>query len=118
MDGFNRILGIVVGLFIILLFVGFLFGRFNKDKTTPTVADKSGGIIGGIFRKKTPTPTKVTPTVVVISTTATNQGVTSTRTQDRGPITSTTQIPDTGAELFFPLAVSTLSAGLFIRRKI
>lgn len=115
MDGFNRVLGIVVGLFVVLLLIGFLLGRFNKGKT-PSATDKSSGLIGSIFKKNTPTPTPTSKTVT-INTTSTNVNVPTTRTLDRSGVTNTATIPATGSEMLVPLASALLAAGFFIRKQ-
>lgn len=116
MDGFNRILGIVVGLFVVLLVIGFVLGRFNKDKSKSTSSSTSSGLIGSIFNKKTPTPTVKKPETVTINTTSTN--VATTRVVDRQSMRATGTIPDTGAELIFPLATSLVVAGAYLRKLV
>ncbi len=135
MDSFNKIISFILGLIVVVVLLVILTGRFNLRekflplKDTTNVTSKSG--------KTTPTPTpkggtavaEVIPTIVQVtpgqtgtyeyhsySTPVSQLNATGSATTKGGvPLAA---IPKTGAETaLIPFALSSLAAGIYLRRK-
>lgn len=123
MEGFNKAISFILGLVVVVVFIAVLTGRINLKNKIPSFT-------GGIFSRGTPTPTIPTPTAQSTMVVLDNQNQTQDATnnqentnyhqyQTNDPTTvlngKTTNIPNTGPELFFPIVLSGLSMGLFFK---
>lgn len=130
MSGFNKATSFILGLIVVLVFL-FVFGsRVNlsdkliafkniKVTPTPTVATtitptpKKGFFESLFARKTTPTPTTKPAEATVKGTTTTSTG-SSVGTAAVVPQT----IPQTGSPtILFPILVSALGSGIYLRKK-
>lgn len=130
MSGFNKATSFILGLIVVLVFL-FVFGsRVNlsdkliafkniKVTPTPTVAatitptPKKGFFESLFARKATPTPTPKLAEAAIKGTATTNTG-SSTGTTAVTPQT----IPQTGSPtILFPILVSALGSGIYLRKK-
>ena len=120
MEGFNKAISFILGLVVVVVFIAVLTGRINLKNKIPSFT-------GGIFSRPTPTPTKPPVshqgTVVLDNQ---NQTQNNTESQENAnyhqyqtnnaPPSNTTNIPNTGPELFLPIVLSGLTAGLLLKR--
>lgn len=121
MEGFNKAVSFILGLVVVVVFVAVLTGRINLKNRIPSFT-------GGIFNRPTPTPTKIPvvirPTVIFDHQNQTqnkpdnqeNANYHQYQTNNTPPNTNTTNIPNTGPELFFPIVFSGLSLGLLCKK--
>ena len=134
MEGFNRILSLFIGLFVVIIVLFVVIKRFNLEKTFPLLGGSAGA---------TPTPTQSTNReVVTVNTTATAQSLkekfsegkpaqetTKTSVMKQGTTTNittsqtvqkaqATAIPETGvASAFLPLMATLLASGVYLRKR-
>lgn len=126
MSGFNKITSFVLGLIVVLVFLLVFGSRINlsdkllafrseKSVTTPTptptlsvTPTPKKGFFESLFgAKSTPTPTPTSASMASSQSAASPQGMTNTPKN----------IPSTGPELLFPIAISAFGSGLYLRRK-
>lgn len=135
MEGFNRILSLFIGLFVVIIVLFVIVKRFNLEKTFP--------LLGGPA-DNAPTPTVVAKREVVsVNTTRTAQSLkekfsegktvqetakaaamkeqtttTSTTTTITAQKGQPTAIPETGvASAFLPLMTTLLASGIYLRKR-
>jgi hypothetical protein len=141
MESFNRVLYFILGLVVVLVFIIVFTGRLNLGKTfrplagsttpnpTPKTEEKKGFFsFLGSRPTATPTPTKakVTPTPTPSGSVMTKGGTTGSQgrgsstqpTTTKGGVSNVQSIPATGSpvEILY-LAIPTLSAGLYLRKR-
>ena len=109
MDNFNKVLSFVLGLIVVIVFLLVVTGRFNLKKTSKSLTSKTKLTL-------TPTPTIIngkylTPTPLSLSLGKTTNNY---KTLGRAP----NVIPATGSPTtLLPLLFSTLSLGIYLKRK-
>lgn len=124
MTDLNKIISLFIGLFVVIFLVAIALGRINiGKKRTPSMGGALGRIFG-ISNEITPTAPP-TPKTVSIQKTVESDGTGTTRvvttpTLTTSRVTKTApqakQIPQTGAGLIIPYALSSLVAGVYLRR--
>lgn len=117
MEGVNRIVALFVGLLAVLLFIGFLLGRFNKNNKST----KFSGALGSIFNSKTATkPTSTpypSPTKIAMQGTTTFTYPNSITNRQTNTTTNTTSIPETGSETLL-LGTFLITLGVYIKKSL
>lgn len=109
MDSFNKVLSFVLGLIVVIVFLLVVTGRFNLRKSSKNLTSKT---------KLTLTPTNITgkyltPTPLPVSFGRTTNDY-KTKTSGKAPNT----IPATGSpSVLLPLLISSLSLGIYLKRK-
>ena len=110
MDNFNKALSFILGLVVVIVFFAVLTGRINLKKGFPFVSTRA-----------TPTAEpKITPTPVSSVTVSSNSIPTTNSSYNRYQTTTKTPstIPSTGSPtLLLPFFISTLGAGIYLRKK-
>jgi len=124
MEGFNKAISFILGLVVVVVFIAVLTGRINLKNRIPSFN-------AGIFSRTTPTPTTPKPVGQQTSTVVLdNQNKTQNdpngqeninyhqyQTNNNASLNkNTTNIPNTGPELLFPIALSGLSMGLIFKK--
>jgi len=106
MDNFNKLFSFILGLIVVVVFFAVLTGKINfGGKFTPL----SG------FGKATPTPTK---TIAVKKTISSLEVENQTSGSSYKSYSTAKTIPSTGSPtLLLPLIFSSLTGGLFLRKK-
>jgi hypothetical protein len=121
MNDLNKVVAFFVGLFVIILVIGFVVSRVRKN--SPSIS--FGGSLGKIFglsAKATPTPkpidmadSTIGESVILLN----NKAITPTPKKEkigRQQIEGTEQIPETGSMVVLP-ALLALGGGILIKRK-
>lgn len=115
MDNFNKVISFVLGLIVVIVFLAIISGRLNPKNKSPLLSF-------GSKPTATPTPQKQDEN----TDTSSKDGASVNKSTDSGgryQTTPTTQssnnvksIPSTGPELLFPIAISSLLGGMFLRQ--
>ncbi|MCL4375134.1 hypothetical protein M1523_04730 [Patescibacteria group bacterium] len=117
MEGLNKAVSFILGLIVVVLVIAVLTGKINLFKS-----GNQSVFSGGIFSHATPTPSPVPTgaTNQTVNLETNSAGVTPTNNyhnyqsnQSGRPAQS---IPSTGPEWLIPIVVSSLSAGLLLKR--
>ena len=105
MDNFNKIISFILGLIVVIVFIVILARRGTFSGTAPIVKNVTPMVVA---------PTAINMAVRTISPTPITNVNYKTGERVTGGVTT---IPNTGAEtMFFPLALTALGAGLFLKR--
>ena len=113
MSDLNKVIAFFVGVFVIILLVGFAISRMQKSDNKAGI----GGALGRIFNlsssvEPTQAPKKETVKEVAVK----GKVITPTPQRDRTQLENTAAIPATGSPII-PLAVFSLSSGALIYLK-
>ncbi|NTU46894.1 hypothetical protein HGA88_04690 [Candidatus Roizmanbacteria bacterium] len=110
MEGMNKIFSLILGLIVIIIVVALLTGRFSAGQLIPFRGKATTSPTPTLSARATISPT-VTPTLGFYQ----NQQAASTVSTTSS--TGISNIPQTGPEMFVPLTLSLLAAGIYLRKK-
>ena len=133
MSDLNKVISLFIGLFVVIFIVAFALGKINIGGKK--IVPRLGGALAPIFNIKTPAPTP-SPTAktiaikktvesknggLVVKPTGAVQGANdATQTTNSASVPTGSgyaQIPKTGPEMIFPLALISFFIGVFLRRR-